>query len=299
MKIIKYFKLFESRSSELSQTEFEKILKDNCKDFLNNPKLLQRDKKKFDSKYSYINPKKFTREPLMMSDGDVLFSNGVSSRHHTLLMKNLPSWNKFPKRSKSIIGSTALSTSTCFGKHSYFVIPFDGATFGLTPRSDLWTTWIELPNLVNGYYVEPKEFSFDALFSEIMLKGGISDESYNEMISDLQTKFNEFKIDEDKRYFKGALRGLDIIFKNMKSDNIDNVSIAFDRYFNPSNFKTSLINPNSFEFEVVSYDELTSDSIREFWTESECLFVYAGVCESHIDLVFNKFIKDLLKESQD
>jgi hypothetical protein len=49
---------------------------------------------------------------------------------------------------------------------------------------------------------------------------------------------------------------------------------------------------------VVSYDELTSDSIREFWTESECLFVYAGVCESHIDLVFTKFIKDLLKESQ-
>jgi hypothetical protein len=28
----------------------------------------------------------------------------------------------------------------------------------------------------------------------------------------------------------------------MKSDNIDNVGIAFDRYFNPSNFKTSLIN---------------------------------------------------------
>jgi hypothetical protein len=31
-------------------------------------------------------------------------------------------------------------------------------------------------------------------FSEMMLKGGISDESYNEMISDLQTKFNEFKL---------------------------------------------------------------------------------------------------------
>jgi hypothetical protein len=35
----------------------------------------------------------------MMSDGDVVFSNaGVSSRHHTLLMENLPSWNKFPKQ---------------------------------------------------------------------------------------------------------------------------------------------------------------------------------------------------------
>jgi hypothetical protein len=37
--------------------------------------------------------------------------------------------------------------------------------------------------------------------------------SYNEMISDLQTKFNEFKIDEDKRYFKGALRGLILYLK--------------------------------------------------------------------------------------
>jgi hypothetical protein len=130
----------------------------------------------------------------------------------------------------------------------------------LTHVPDLWTTWIELPNLVNGYS-QPKDF-LDALFSEMMLKG-ISDESYNEMISDLQTKFNEFKIDEDKRYFKGALRGLDIIFKNMKRI-ILIMLVAFDRYFNPSNFKTSLINPNRFEFEVVSYDELTSDSIREF-----------------------------------
>jgi hypothetical protein len=67
-----------------------------------------------------------------MSDGDVVFSNaGVSSRHHTLLMENLPSWNKFPKRSKSIIGSTGVSkVHVC--KHSYFVIPFDGATGLLT-----------------------------------------------------------------------------------------------------------------------------------------------------------------------
>jgi hypothetical protein len=60
----------------------------------------------------------------------------------------------------------------------------------------------------------------------------------------------------------------------MKSDNIDNVGIAFDRYFNPSNFKTSLINPNRFEFEVVGYDELTSDSIRKFGP-SQNVYLYA------------------------
>jgi hypothetical protein len=91
--------------------------------------LLQRDKQRFDSKY-YINPKKFTREPLMMSDGDVVFSMlGVSSRHHTLLMENLPSWNKFPKRSKSIIGKIGVSKVHVW-QTLLFCNTFDGATLG-------------------------------------------------------------------------------------------------------------------------------------------------------------------------
>jgi hypothetical protein len=91
--------------------------------------LLQRDKQRSDSKYLY-KPKKFTREPLMMSDGDVVFSNaGVSLRHHILLMENLPSWNKFPKRSKSIIGSTGYQQKYMF-QTLLFCNTFDGATLG-------------------------------------------------------------------------------------------------------------------------------------------------------------------------
>jgi hypothetical protein len=90
-----------------------------------------------------------------------------------------------------------------FGKHSYFVIPLM-VLLWVDSRSDLWTTWIELPNLVNGYS-QPKEFSLMRSFRDDV-EGGISDESYNEMISDLQTKFNEFKIDEDKRYFQRCIK---------------------------------------------------------------------------------------------
>lgn len=40
--IQKYFKLFEStRTVELGHDEFIKILKENCKEFLNNPFLIQ------------------------------------------------------------------------------------------------------------------------------------------------------------------------------------------------------------------------------------------------------------------
>ena len=54
MRINKYFKLFESRSSNLSEEEFFKLLKENCQDFIKNPKPLQRVKR--DSiMYSYIN----------------------------------------------------------------------------------------------------------------------------------------------------------------------------------------------------------------------------------------------------
>jgi hypothetical protein len=78
----------------------------------------------------------------MMSDGDVVFSNAsVSSRHHTLLMENLPSWNKFPKRSKSIIGKIGYQ-KYMFGKHSYFVIPLM-VLLWVDSMFDLWTTWIE------------------------------------------------------------------------------------------------------------------------------------------------------------
>jgi hypothetical protein len=46
----------------------------------------------------------------MMSDGDVFVMLNSSSRHHTLLMEIYP-LGIFPKRSKSIIGSTGVSNS--------------------------------------------------------------------------------------------------------------------------------------------------------------------------------------------
>ncbi len=296
MKIIKYFKLFESRTSELSEQEFFKILKDNCKEFLNNPKLLQRAKQRFDSQYSYINPKSFEREPLLSISGNTA---GVSSKHHTLLMDNLPSWNKFPKRSKSIIGSVGINENTCFGQHTYIVIPFDGAKFALTPGSDLWDCHADLHNEFSDY---KEEYTFDNVFSEVFKTAKISDNSYKEMIKDLQNLYDKW-LDYKDYMIDGQRRiplKIRVIFTNMKDDNINDVEIALNKYLDCENFTNSRNN----KFEIVNYDQLYihkhEHERREFWTESECLIYYIGEIED-INFIYNKYNQFIqrLKESQD
>lgn len=291
MKIIKHFKLFESRTSELSEQEFFKILKDNCKDFINDPKFLQRDKQNFDSNYSYINPKNFDREPLMYNYA------GVSSKHHTLLMDNLSSWNKFPKRSKSIIGSVGINENTCFGDHTYIVIPFDNAQFALTPGSDLWDCHADLHNNYSEYN---EEYTFDNVFSEAFKGAKISDNSYSEMIKDLQNLYSKWL--EDKDYYINGERRIPlkirIIFSNMKDDNINDVEMALNKYLDYKNFT----NRKNNKFEIVNYNQLSSSENREFWTESECLLFYIGNTEDlDSNFIYNKFniFIQYLKESLD
>jgi len=141
MKRIKSFRLFESRTSQITDAEFVMLVKENCKDYLANPKYMQRMKGKFNGDYSYIDPKMHRRIPFM---ADI---TGVVSAHHTLLMDNLPSWKGFPKRSESVIGNLSFSYDTSFGERCYLVIPYDGANFGLAPSSDLWGSYCEVGNM--------------------------------------------------------------------------------------------------------------------------------------------------------
>lgn len=50
--MIKLFKLFETRTAGLSEEEFRELLKTNCKEYINNPKLLQRNKSRNDGGWS-------------------------------------------------------------------------------------------------------------------------------------------------------------------------------------------------------------------------------------------------------
>ena len=256
MKIVKYFKLFESRTAEITDKEFVMLVKDNCKEYLANPKYLQRMKWDFNGEYSYIDPKQHVRRPLMNPGA------GVVSTHHTLLMDNLPSWKSFPKRSESLIGSLKFSEDQAFGDRCYLVIPYDGANFGLAPSSDLWGSYCEVGNM---------KYEFDDVFTERLTDLSVSEKSYAAMMKDLQHYYNDYLIRERSNVW--GLSYIDNIFKNFSSDGIESVEEGFDKYFAPQKF-SSRTGDFVKEFKNVGYEGLKSTDCREFWTDSKCILVH-------------------------
>jgi len=293
--------MFESRTSELSETEFRKILNEKCKDFTKNPKLLQRSKSKNASQFTYIDPKQSERVP---GGG----TSVVSSKHHILLMDNLPSWSEFPKRSKSIIGVTMEDPRSLFGSERFLVIPFDGAKFGVAPSADLWSCDV---------VIQGRRFSFDNSFSNMLLNNEISDKSYSEMMSDLQKLYDSKYEDKRPESFLGGdgtslwhqmskvypgcqvTDSLGLIFKQAREDGIEKIEDAISLYFAPSKFTGTDIDDmhhfNTMDWRYIS--NLSEYDFYEFWTESECLLYYIGNLNagSEIENEYNKFVSDFLK----
>jgi hypothetical protein len=286
MKRIQYFKLFESRTARLSDEEFINLAKTKCKDFLASPKYLQRIKASFNGDYSYINPKLSHRNPLMKEEG----SGGVFSSHHTLLMDNLPSWNGFPKRTQSIIGSTNFGFDPSFGDHYYCIIPYDGANFAVAPDGDLWNSSCKISG---------EEYKFDDYFSESFSQASISDYSYDEMMEDIQKLYDDYLSGKELEISRYIIR----ILKQMKEDNVKDVKIALNDYFAPNKFRGLGTKHVGSGFTLMNYSEISNIQEKdsqgnlikygnEFWTDSECLIVYLGDSSSPRD-VYEKYNKIL------
>jgi hypothetical protein len=292
MKKIQYFKLFESRTARLSDEEFINLAKTKCKDFLASPKYLQRIKGSYDGDYSYINPKLSHRNPLMKDEG----SGGVFSSHHTLLMDNLPSWNGFPKRTQSIIGLTNFGFEPSFGDQYYCIIPYDGAKFAVAPDCDLWNSSCQIFG---------QEYKFDDYFTESFLQAGVSDKSYEEMMSDIQKIYDDYSNLETSDFTdKYQISNYIIrIFKQMKEDSVTDVRKAFNEYFAPNKFRGLGSGRLKDGFKIVNYSQISEIQEKdsngniikfgnEFWTDSECLRVYLGDSSSPRD-VYEKYNKIL------
>ena len=298
------FKMFESRTSELTEEEFRKILHTKCKDFVKSPKLLQRSKTSEGSEFSYINPKSFDRAPLKKSDR---FTDGVESRHHTLLMDNLPSWKDFPKRSQSVIGLTSEDSKVIFGFHRYLIIPFDNAKFGVAPSADLWgcqlkDDLIKTPSEWDGVWTPSRRISFNDRFSNMMINSEISDTSYQEMISDLQKLYDKYlksgKLLFESFDFSKTPNGLEVLFFTIKENNFKNIQDGLSFLFKPEYFNGTDIDEQN-GFQVMNWKYLSSlgnYETYEFWTDSECLLWYIGKALPFFDIeeAYQSFISDFI-----
>lgn len=71
-----------------------------------------------------------------------------TSNYYTLILDNHPGRTDFPKRSKSLIGTTSLKTAINYmkgeSKTPYVMIPFDDAKIGVVNKADMWYTKIQI-----------------------------------------------------------------------------------------------------------------------------------------------------------
>lgn len=96
----------------------------------------------FYDEYGVVKPSKFTRKSA--------FAEGNT---YTLMMDNIPSFKKFPKRSKSIIMTNDNREAEGRGE-SYVVFPKDGSKIAIAPKNDIWWSF---PQLFDRYNLDNLE----------------------------------------------------------------------------------------------------------------------------------------------
>lgn len=268
--MIKLFKIFESRSANLSEDEFIELLNQNCKDYIDNPKILIRNKERYDYEYSFIDPSKSVRNAYKQNTDSYAIAAGTNTNHNLLLMDNLPSWRNFPKRSKSLIGTTSKNTSSLFGNFIYLVIPYDDVNFGVAPGPDLWSS------NVDTYYKDQKHtIKFDSIFAQCFSDLYISDESFNDMISDIQNLYDRWITEEI-----GLVNKIRNIFTYIKDNNLT-VLDGLNKILSPENFYVDNDDYNYLQgYSLEGYKDMYYQDLlelkgnHEFWTDGKCLLFF-------------------------
>lgn len=238
----------------ISEDEFYKLIKENCKEFIKNPKAIYRAVNDI-GKYVIIDPKKNVRISLT---GDNLYNIIIDE-----------TWENFPKRSQSICCSTKHNIDF-FGDSLYFVIPFDNSNWGVCPLNDMWAS-IELFNIdikdfmmfYNRIY--NRLFQIDDIISNIY---NLENLKYHTNI--LQQKLKTQKINWDDFYCDKCL--------------IDELS-SDENFFEKM---LSQMNPDKLKFKNVHYNNLEIQNLgHELWTDSKCLL-------KKLEETFDSFISKIM-----
>ena len=149
--------LKESRVAKL-EPDAEKVvelLKTNCSDAVKafkNDIILFRGRRYGSEKFSYFDQRK-TQE---------FRKSANTSNYFNLIVSNSPNWKDFPKRNKSMIGSSVLFNAQGYGggaKGVYVVFPFNGAKIGMSNSIDFWDSFEEMGKKIGSMFFSLPEFN--------------------------------------------------------------------------------------------------------------------------------------------
>ena len=137
------------RTKNLDRYEATKLLNTKCKKTVSSGNFLYRESKDTGSDYALTDP----------TSGEPRVSRNIVN-YFTLLIDNLPSWKKFPKRSRSVVCSTTMAGAYGYGSGTVkkVVVPFDGVKIGLCSDSDYWDSFERIGSVYNFVNTLHREF---------------------------------------------------------------------------------------------------------------------------------------------
>jgi len=255
--------------------------------------IIYRGAKKYDDSSEFLG--------LLYTPGKRISEN--TSNVYTKLLSDLfKSWQKFPKRNKSVIASFDINKAADYVDINgmlYIVLPKNGARIGICPKKDIWNSFDNFPSSISNLSQFNSAFCY--LVSEIYLfSGNIKDKNDIEKIflgstakvKELFKNFDKsFSSQVEKAYLEGvndAKQLSDYFAKN--SDGIlgqreKNILHDYVMYYESKNGKTTFLKfleeiyfDNS-NFSIQTTSSLNNNGFSEVWIEGTCLFIPIEIWE--------------------
>lgn len=224
-----------NRSREISIEQFKKLLDTKCKKS-KNIKNIFRGVAGVRYSYGYVEPSKFVRK------------SANTDNYYTLLLDNLSSWKKYPKRSKSIVCSTNEDYADAYG-WPYIVYPFDGSKIGVCSSIDIWESFSPL-NLLD--FNNSLKYLYQENIGEVLDQNKWN--TFKKQLLELEVYLKQHKL---KQHKPGKHDGLLNMIGDWKKHGLLN---RIEKFLDP--------NRNGFMLKTAG-DNLPDN--KEVWTNGNCL----------------------------
>lgn len=194
------------------------------------------------------------------------------SKFAHFLFDILPSWKKWPKRSKSLIFINSANAASTYGYNTYFVFPRDGAEIAVCPSTDFWFSFSHLDRRLNIDGIP----NFNRFFSKFLFTVyDTESENFNdsnEVKSILEFLNKKAPSAEILRNQIKEVLGYSA-YGYLLEDMGDNFKGDWLEYFD------GLLDPETNGFKLVAIENINSEEFSkeyntyEMFTESKCILI--------------------------
>jgi len=266
VKYLYTYEVSKKKGTELIGTDWsdvEKIIKENCSQFSWSDPVIWRSTSMPTNENNYIvDPKGFKRK------------SRSNKNYYTLLIDSSKQWEKYPKRSSSLICSYIVPY---WKRHLYRVIPFDNSMWGVAEDDDIWTAFQYAKKTYGIGLLDLVRF-LDFLNELIPGEPPIPDNNIQDFKKRMKDIGNKLK---DMKYLD--------LYKVLASWNIkqweDVLGVLFSKFIDKgkpfTDFLEDFIDPIKNDIKLLGYNELNKKEegyvdtrkSSEIWTDSKCLLV--------------------------